>query len=173
MTVNETAETYTARILSFLGGREPLPILSSTAARLRQLKEGRTREELSRTPDPAHWSVGQILAHLADSEIVGAWRLRSILASDGITLQPFDPDTWSETFRYVDADPHESVELFATNRAATLALLRRVDQGLHANHGLHAERGEESVEYLVRLYAGHDLNHVAQIERLLDVSGSV
>ncbi|MBA3297361.1 MAG: hypothetical protein H0U19_10530, partial [Acidobacteria bacterium] len=57
--------------------------------------------------------------------------------------------------------------------AATLALLRRVDQGLHANHGLHAERGEESVEYLVRLYAGHDLNHVAQIERLLDVSGSV
>jgi hypothetical protein len=33
--------------------------------------------------------------------------------------------------------------------------------------GMHAERGRESVEHLTRMYAGHDLNHLAQIERLL------
>jgi hypothetical protein len=32
---------------------------------------------------------------------------------------------------------------------------------------MHAERGRESIQHLMRMYAGHDLNHLAQIERLL------
>ncbi len=163
----ETPAAYISRILSFVGDREPLQVLASTAGRLRALVTGRTREELARTPDPARWSATQILAHLGDTEIVSAWRIRSVLASDGVVLQPFDQDAWAATFRYREADPFESLQLFEVNRAATLSLLARVDPALHANHGLHQERGKETIQHLIRLYAGHDRNHLTQIEELL------
>ena len=163
----ETPQAYIGRILSFVENREPLDVLASTAARLRTLITGRTRDELSHRPDPSRWSTIQILAHLADAEVVASWRLRSIVASNGVPLQPFDQNTWASTFKYADTDPFESLQLFDVTRAANLALLRRIDPALRANHGMHAERGKETVEHLVRLYAGHDLNHLAQIERLL------
>ena len=163
----ETPQDYTARILSNVRDKDAWSVLASTPDRLRELVAGRTREALSRTPDPARWSVVQILAHLADSEIVGAWRFRSVLAADGVPLQAYDQNVWAEAFRYGDTDPIESLEVFAANRQATLSLLRRVDPSLHANHGVHAERGRETIEHLVRLYAGHDVNHLEQIERLV------
>jgi hypothetical protein len=166
MIVDASAQAYTQRILSNLQGRDPWDVLSSTAGRLRQLTAGRTRDDLARKPDPSRWSVVQILAHLADAEIVGAWRFRSVLASDGVALQPYDQNAWAATFRYEESDPFESIELFEATRSATLSLLRRVDPALYANHGLHAERGKETIEHLIRLYAGHDLNHLSQIEQL-------
>ena len=161
----ETPQEYTARILSLVDTEDAWTVLSTTPRRLRELIAGRTVEELSRKPDPSKWSVAQILAHLADAELVGGWRFRSILASDGVPLQPFDQNTWAETFRYEDADPFESCEAFTATRASLLSLLKRVDRKLYANYGMHAERGRESIEHLVRLYAGHDLNHLGQIER--------
>jgi hypothetical protein len=167
MALNETPQTYAARILSFVGDQEPWAVTASTAERLRELMSGRTVEQLSWAPDAARWSIVQIVAHLADAEVVAAWRLRSILAADGIPLQPFDQNAWASAFKYAEADPFESLELFDVNRRANLALLRRVDPARHAHHGMHAERGRETITHLVRLYAGHDLNHLAQIERLV------
>ena len=169
--MTETPQAYTARILSNLAGRDPMQILASTPSRLGELIDGRTLDELARTPDPSRWSVAQILAHLADAEIVGAWRFRSILASDGVPVQAYDQDVWADTFRYADVDPHASLHLFEVNRAATLSLLARVDPALRANHGMHAERGKETIEHLARMYAGHDLNHLAQVERLIAEAG--
>ena len=128
---------------------------------------GRRRDELARQPDATRWSVVHILAHLADAEIVGAWRFRSVLESDGVTLQAFDQNVWAEGFRYGDTDPFESLQLFDVNRRATLALLARVEPRRREHHGMHAERGKETIDHLVRLYAGHDLNHLAQVERLI------
>lgn len=167
MSLNETPQTYAARILSYVGDQEPWAVMASTADRLRKLMAGRTVEQLSWTPDPARWSIVQIVAHLADAEVVAAWRLRSILAADGIPLQPFDQNAWASAFNYAETNPFESVELFDVNRRANLALLRRVDPARHAHYGMHAERGRETITHLARLYAGHDLNHLAQIERLV------
>ena len=163
----ETFAEYTQRILGFASGRDPLEILTSTPSRLHALIDGRTSAELSQKPHASRWSVVEILAHLADAEVVGAWRLRSVLASNGTALQAFDQNAWASTFKYGDTDPVESLRLFETTRAGNVALLKRVDPALHENYGMHAERGRESVEHLMRLYAGHDLNHVTQIEALL------
>jgi len=38
--------------------------------------------------------------------------------------------------------------------------------------GVHGERGEESVERMVPLYAGHDLVHLRQIRRILSAVAS-
>jgi hypothetical protein len=163
----ESVEQYVERILSNVGDADPWEVLASTAARLRALIDGRPADALTRRPAPHRWSVGEILAHLADAEVVAGWRLRSILASNGTPLQPFDQDRWAETFRYAQAPAHESLEAFDASRRANLHLLRSVDPALLDNYGVHAERGRESVHHLLRLYAGHDVNHLRQIERLL------
>ena len=95
MNRNETPEDYFARILSNVGPNDPWVVLATTARRLRELVAGRSVDELSRSADPSKWSVRQILAHLADAEIVAAWRFRSIMAADGVPLQPFDQDSWA------------------------------------------------------------------------------
>lgn len=172
MNQNETAAHYIERILGNVGEQDPWQVLATTAGRLSDLTAGRSRADLAHSPGPSRWSVVQILAHLADAEVVAGWRLRSILAWDGVPIQAFDQDRWADAFRYADTDPVESLDLFEVSRRANLSLLRRVDPALHANHGLHAERGKEPITHLVRLYAGHDLNHLRQIEALCRVPGS-
>ncbi len=165
--MQETPLEYRDRLIALLGSRDPWDVLETTPMVLRRAVVGRTLEQLAWKPDPKRWSVTELLAHLSDTETVGAWRFRSVLAQNAIPLQPFDQDRWAEAFRYEAADPFESLELFATTRAGTLRVLRRIDPALMANHGVHGERGEESVKHLVDLYAAHDLNHLAQVERLL------
>src|SRR5215212_4402158 len=128
----ETPQQYISRILSFGEGLDPWTVLSSTAGRLRSLIEGRSREELAHTPDPSRWSASEIIAHLADAEVVAAWRVRSVLAHDGVALQAFDQNAWAAAFRYAEVDATESLQLFDVNRRATLALLRRVDPARHS-----------------------------------------
>jgi tRNA-binding protein len=168
MSMRETTEQYVDRILSNVGADDPWTILASTASQLRDCIVGRPRTQLEFKPSPDRWSVIEILAHLADTEIVLAWRIRSVLASNGAALQPYDQDRWAATFRYASSDPFESLDLFRATRSSTLSLLRRVDPSLHNNHGVHGERGNETVAHIVRLYAGHDRNHLGQIERLLE-----
>ena len=163
----ETPQEYIARLLAHVENKDAWMVLESTPARLRDLTAGRRREEIARQPSPGRWSVLEIVTHLADAEVVGAWRFRSVLAADGTPLQAFDQNVWADAFRYPDSDLAESLDLFEANRRATLSLLRRVDPALHTHHGLHAERGRETITHLIRLYAGHDLNHLAQIEQIL------
>jgi hypothetical protein len=163
----ETVEQYIERILGNVGQGNPWPILDSTPARLQELIAGRPADVLARKPAAGRWSVCEILAHLADGEVVVGWRLRSVLAANGTPLQAYDQDRWAEVLRYDQIPAAESLEAFATARRATMFMLRRVDPALFSNYGMHSERGRESVEHLLRLIAGHDLNHLRQVEGLL------
>jgi len=165
--MQETPQQYIARILGFSDGQDALAVLSSTTGRLRQLVDGVPLERWRERPAEGRWSPGEVLAHLADAEIVTGWRVRSILAHDGVPLQAFDQNEWASAFKYQEVDPRESLETFAVNRAGLLALLARVDAQRHAHHGMHAERGKETIAHLLRLYAGHDLNHLSQLDRML------
>lgn len=166
----ETPAQYTARMLALAGDRDPWSALAATPARLQSLVAGATARELAWTPLPSRWSITQIVAHLADAEVVGAWRIRSVLASDGIALQPFDQNEWASAFEYETADATAAAALFGALRMSTLALLRVVDPERIDHAGMHAERGRESIGHIMQMYTGHDLNHLAQIERLLDES---
>jgi hypothetical protein len=165
--MGETPQQYTTRILSNVADRDPWEVLASTASRLRQLVDGRPDHALGRRPAPGRWSAGEILAHLADCEVVMGWRLRSILATSGAALQPFDQDRWAEALRYQSAPAAESLDLFEVSRRSNVRLFRMADPTMMENFGLHQERGRETVAHLVRLMAGHDVNHLRQIEELL------
>ena len=165
--MNETPQQYIRRILSFSEDRDPMEVLGSTAGHLRQLVASSPADRWARRPAPDRWSAGEILAHLADAEIVAGWRVRLILGDDGVRLQPFDQNVWADAFKYARVDLAESLATFAALRTSLLSLLKRVDPERLEHHGMHAERGKEPIAHLMRLYAGHDLNHLSQIERLV------
>jgi hypothetical protein len=165
--MTETQEQYKARILGYLGGRAPLPLLEAAPDTLEALVNDVPEPVLGSRPSPNKWSIREIVAHLADDELVGAYRIRLILAAPGTPVQAFDQDAWAETGRYAETDIAQSLSLFRLLREANLSLLRALHPGEWDRFGVHAERGRESVRDIVAYYAGHDLNHFAQIERIL------
>ena len=161
------AEAYVRAVLGMLGDRDPRTVLAATAGALAALVTDVPETELRRPEAPGRWSVGEVLAHLADSELVWAFRLRMILGQDRPTLGGYDQDAWARRLRYADLDPDASLERFAGARAWNLALLEHLPDEDLERVGIHAERGEESVRHMIRLYAGHDLVHLAQVRRIL------
>jgi uncharacterized damage-inducible protein DinB len=115
------------------------------------------------------WSIRQVLRHLADSELVWGYRLRLVLSQDRPPLTGFDQDRWAERLHYDEADVATALEEFALLRRGNLKLLDRATPDDLERVGVHTERGEESVEHMIRLYAGHDLLHLRQIERIRHV----
>jgi hypothetical protein len=165
--MTETVQQYTARLAGLVGERDPLEVMAESPGRLKALVSGASAEELRFTTAPERWTIGQIAAHMADAEVVGAWRFRTVLAQDGVDLQAYDQNAWASAFRYETVPAAESVGLFWALRYATLRVLSQVEPARLRHTGMHAERGPESIGRLAHMYAGHDLNHLAQIERLL------
>jgi uncharacterized damage-inducible protein DinB len=165
--MQETPQQYTQRMLSYSDGKDPLRLQAATAKKLAALIKGKNKKQLTQRPAPGKWSVAEILAHLADAEIVLSWRLRQTLASNGVAIQPFDQDVWATTFNYAHQDPRQSLEKYRVLREGNLALLKTIPKPLWENYGVHQERGNESVAHVVRMVAGHDLNHLGQVERIL------
>jgi hypothetical protein len=162
----EHAAAYIRAVLELLGDREPIAVLREMTSALPRAIEGLSPPQLRQPEQPGKWSIGQILQHLADSELVWAWRVRLILAQDRPRLTGYDQDLWAERLHYDQQDPLEALELFGVIRRANLRLVERASPADLKRVGVHAERGEESVEHLRRLNAGHDLLHLRQIERI-------
>jgi len=163
----ETAEQYIQRILGHVEGQDPIKVQRSTAAKLKKLTQRLTPKQLKWKPEPGKWSIAEILAHLADAEIVGSWRMRSIIGTDGITIQPFDQDVWASVFRYAQRDAKHSLEVFRVLRENNLMMLKALPREAWDRHGMHLERGKETIAHVVRMFAGHDTNHVLQIEGIV------
>jgi hypothetical protein len=154
-------------MLNNVEGQDPLRIQKAAPGKLAALVRGKTKKQLTRRPAPGKWSVAEIVAHLADSEVAISWRLRQMLCGSGISLQAYDQNVWANTFDYVHHDVKQSLERYRVLRESNLALLKRVPKQLWENYGVHQERGNESVAHMVRMIAGHDLNHLRQVEGLI------
>jgi hypothetical protein len=111
--------------------------------------------------------VSEILAHLADGEIVGGFRMRLILGAPGSPIVAFDQDSWVISGHYEKRNPNKSLDQFRAVREANLALLKSLTPDQWKHYGMHSERGQETIEHIVRMFAGHDINHLKQIEGIL------
>jgi uncharacterized damage-inducible protein DinB len=169
--MQETPQQYTQRITGYMQGKEPLQVQRETAKKLAKLIKPLSKKQLSARPEPGKWSIAEILAHLADAEIVGSWRMRLIIGSDGVPVQAFDQDVWAETLDYAGQDPKTSLATFRALRDNNLRMLEALPKNLWENHGMHSERGKETVAHLVKMFAGHDLNHLEQVERIAKAGG--
>ncbi len=165
--MQESAVQYRNRLLGYLAGKDPVKVQSQTADRLARLIRGVSRARLTRRPAPKKWSVGEIIAHLADDELVGGYRMRLILENPGTPIQGFGQDKWARLGNYAKRDPKASLEFFRATRKANLAFYRSLPARQRKFHGVHSERGPESIEQIFKLFAAHDLNHLRQIEAIL------
>ncbi len=166
-TMKETVRQYIQRISGYAEGKQPLAVQAATARKLERLIKGKSTAKLRKRPAPDKWSVSEILAHLADAEMVGSFRMRLILGAPGTPVAAFDQDAWVVSGHYEKRDPRKSLELFRSLREANLALLKSLTPDKWKHYGMHAERGQESIERIVHMFAGHDINHLQQIERIL------
>lgn len=165
--MQETPQQYTQRVVGYVEGKKPLAVQAATAKKLASLIKGVPAAKLRKRPAPDKWSVSEILAHLADAEIVGGFRIRLILGAPGVPVAAFDQDAWVINLHYAKRDPRKSVEQFRALREANLALLKSLTPEQWKHYGMHSERGQESVEHIVKMFAGHDVNHLQQIEKIL------
>jgi len=164
--MKETPQQYTKRVLSYVDAKDPLKVQKNTAKKLQQLIKPLSKKQMKRRPSPDQWSIAEILAHLADVEVVGSWRMRLIMGSDGTPITAFDQDAWAKTFGYANRDPRRSLEMFRALRENNIALLKSVPKKLWKNYGMHSERGKETITQIVCMFAGHDINHLRQIEKI-------
>jgi hypothetical protein len=145
-----------------LAKRDPIAVLSDTPERLRAAVSGRSRPQLEQPIAPGKWNRKQILCHLADCEIAFGFRLRQAMAEDKHVIQPFDQDLWAKEYPALDAQ--DALAAFCANRAWNLALIRTLSEDELRKHLIHPERGEMDIHGLIETFAGHDLNHLKQVE---------
>lgn len=164
------AQAYIAAILELLGDRDPLDVLRRTPVEIRRAVDGRTVDDLRRLEKPGKWSVVEVIQHLADSDLVWAYRMRLVLAEDRPRLTGYDQDLWASGLRYREVDPDDALEDFEALRKLNVRLLERLDPAALERAGIHSDRGEERLDHMIRLYAGHDLVHLRQLARILEAS---
>jgi len=161
----ETARAYVASIQARVGDRDPMTLLAQAPSELAKAVAGLSDAGSRREPDGGGWSVLQILCHLSDCEMVYGYRMRLIVADDRPAIPGFDQEAWAERLHYTSGTLADALADFTAQRAMTLRWLAPLSDNELARVGLHSERGEESVRHIMMLLAGHDLAHLAQIER--------
>ncbi len=153
---------------SYLNGQDPLPVLAETAEQIRAFTAGLSSEQIRNSPNPRKWSIREIAAHLADCEIVFCFRLRQTLApaldQPHTIIQPFDQDAWAQRYGAYEFEP--ALALFEAARNWNLLYLTTVSDTDRHRLTTHPERGTMPFWTLVETMAGHDINHLQQIERL-------
>jgi hypothetical protein len=163
----ETAEQYRNRLYGHLEGSDPLALMAAAPKKLESLIKDVSAAKIRRRPAPGKWSIAEIVVHLADVELVAGYRIRLILGNPGGPIQAFDQDVWAEKMEYQKRDIRKSLEMYRALRQANLALLKSLTPAQWKQYGMHSERGQESLETMIQMFAGHDINHREQVKRIL------
>jgi hypothetical protein len=157
--------TATHPYAQLLGDRDPFEVLVETQARIPVIAQALGSEGLKRSYAPGKWTAAQVLAHLADSEMAFGFRVRQIIAEPELAIQPFDENRWAR--RYDRMEGLEAAQTFQALRGWNLSLFRLLDKEALNQAAPHPERGPEKAETVIRIMAGHTLNHLAQLETIL------
>lgn len=162
-----TFQQYVERLLGYLGEKDPFKILSSSPNKIKNLIKGVKKQTLYKKPALGKWSVAEIIAHLAETELVMGWRYRSIAEKNEVRIQSFEQDDWAQNSGYEKSDVDAMLELYRVIRVANIQFLKGLPKEKFENYGMHEERGKETIAHIMKLEAGHDLNHLKQIQMIL------
>jgi hypothetical protein len=151
----------------FLDGRPVEEILAATANRIAEDLEVMGHQKATVEQAPGKWSAAGIVSHLADCEIVFGFRLRQTLAEHEPTIQPFDQDKWAREGQYARIPANLALEVFSALRKWNLQLIKSVMATAGDRKMTHPERGTMTFRNVVETMAGHDLNHLEQLKKIV------
>ncbi len=127
---------------------------------LRNAVAGMTREELVDRPIPGKWSTLEVICHLADFEIVGADRIKRVIAENEPTLFGGDQETFAARLAYHERDAEEELLLIEQIRKQVVRILKTLKPEDFQRRGIHSEVGPLTLAALVERSAGHIPHHV-------------
>jgi len=151
---------------SLLGTRDASHVVAETPERLGYLAGKLGDKGMERSYAPGKWSARMILCHLADAELVFAFRLRQALAEPHHVIQPFDQDAWASSYSSPSLSAKAALNAFSALRQWNISLLKNVPPAAFAKPVTHPERGSMTFKVLVETMAGHDLNHLRQLDEI-------
>jgi len=166
------ADSYAAAVIKALGDRDPLEVMREMPAKLATIVRDVPSNLLGKREAPGKWSINEVIQHLSDSERNGSFRFRMVMSHDQPDIPAYDQDLWAERLRYSALNVNDALEEFSALRRANVRLFERASESDLARIGMHSERGEESLGYMLKLYAGHDIVHLRQIERIRRAIGA-
>ena len=161
--VARIANPYSKRILSNILNADPLAVYTATPLALKRLLRGLNTKQVHMPPAKGRWSIAYLISHLCDAELAMGFRIRMAIALPGCDFRAYDQDMWAEALHYDKAGWREKLRLFTTLRRAHVSLLKGLNPGEWQRYGMHEERGKETVERMIQMIAGHDVNHMKQI----------
>ena len=148
----------------YLDGRPLETILASTPSTIAALLESIGPERVAIPPAPGKWSPAEIVCHLADCDLAFGFRLRQTLAEDNHLVQPFDQERWAAPYSRIAAK--DALAAFSALRQWNLLLIAATLPTAAGKQVTHPERGPMTFQTIVETMAGHDLNHVSQLQKL-------
>jgi len=125
-------------------------------------------EEIDFTTAPGKWSIRQLTAHLADTELVAAQRMRQVIAEDQPKLMAFDQEAWARNLDYARRTPKQSLETLRRLRTENYELLKALPETAFERTGMHSERGPVSLAQLLTIFAEHVESHSRQMQVIRD-----
>jgi hypothetical protein len=141
--------------------------LRATPVVLRTLVNRVDDGRLRRRPAPREWAIIEVVAHLADTEERALGRVRRMLAEEDPQLAPFDQETLAVQRHYLDLDLEGELARLEQLRDQHLDLLDGLDGPGWERTGRHGQHGLMSVELYETHVAAEEVDHLAQIARLL------
>ena len=121
------------------------------------------REMWQFKPDPASWSIHEILIHLGDSEANSFARFRAPIAEPGVTIFAYDQDVWANTLGYHNQNWEDVVELLHWIHKITYNLIVTLPDEVWARQVVHPESGVISLDDVLVTYANHIPDHIQQM----------
>ncbi len=146
----------------YLGNSKPNEVIADTARRLAELVARLGPDGIERTYAPGKWTAREVVCHLADTEIAFAFRLRQTLAEPHHIIQPFDQEVWAKNYTSIPAQA--ALDTFAALRNWNLKLIEAAGTQALSKTVSHPERGDMTFQTILEIMAGHDRNHLRQLE---------
>jgi hypothetical protein len=131
---------------------------------LRAAIQGLSRDQSLARPIPGKWSTLEVVCHIADFEIVGADRIKRVIAEEGPTLPDGDENRFASRLAYDSRELEEELQLIGAVRAHVTRILRTLGEGHFARVGNHTAAGALTLAQLVERGANHIDHHVRFIQ---------
>jgi uncharacterized damage-inducible protein DinB len=167
-----SAADYIGSLMTVLGDRDPVQVLEELLPWLPGVVTGLSEAQLRQPEYDGKWSLIEVVQHLADHDLVYAYRIRMTVAMRTPQIQGFDQDLWASELRYREAKLDDALDQLRALRTINLRLLRSLSDEQLDREGLHTERGPESVRKILKMLAAHDIVHRWQIERIRKAIGA-